>query len=353
MLIADEAHDEDMNRAASRLGVSLAAVSLLMGCGVGDDRLTTEPTSESNPGITESAGSPTRQPTTPGQTEPEGGAAAPRSRPAAPEQPAIQTDVDTRVNVYWGWSIDSIVAGTPERIAAGGRTVQAPSATPPLEATMAALLDGPDSLELEIGMTTLVPSATALLGVELADGVATVDLSGAFNESGGTLGETMRIAQVVFTLTQFDEVTSVDFRIDGMDVDTLGTHGFEVLEPLDRDDFGAQDVRPFILVETPTPGETLDRGDRLAGESNTFEATVEYVIVDNDGAIIGEGFTTATAGTGTWGEFDVEVTYEDTLDDRGAIIVFETSPRDGSQTNVVEYPVALVPRGDVDLPATE
>lgn len=257
--------------------------------------------------------------------------------------PAVTGTADTEVvNVYWAWSIDSVSAGTPERIAAGGRLVA--DATP--TAAMESLLDGLNDLEAEIGMTTTIPAATELLGVDVAGGVATVDLSGSFNESSGSLVEIVRVAQVVFTLTQFDDIDGVEFRIDGTDVDELGSHGLEATAPLTRDDF--ENVRAFITLERPYPGEGFASGDRLIGESNVFEGTVEYVVVDGEGRIIAEGFTTASAGSGTWGRFDVSVTFDDPLTELGGVIVWESSPEDGSQQNIVDYPITFA--GAVVLP---
>lgn len=281
-----------------------------------------------------------------------------RSNPAPPTEPAVPTAEpavptaagNEQVTVYWGWTIETVAAGSPERLGAGARAAGAGS---PTEAAMEALLEGPNAIETEIGMVTSIPGATRLLGVEVSGGVATVDLSSDFNESGGTLGESIRLAQVVFTLTQFDDVDGVSFRIDGIDVDTVGTHGFDVAAPIDRTEFDDLGVRPFILLERPYPGGELASGDRIVGDSNTFEGTVEYAVVDGDGRILGEGFTTASGGNGVWGRFDAPVEFDAGPGGRGAIIVFESSAQDGAPTNVVEYPVDLVAGEPVaDLPAT-
>lgn len=269
--------------------------------------------------------------------------------PQIPVRPASAHDGNEIVNVYWGWMIDTVPTGSPERLGAGGRVV---GAGPLPELAMVALLDGPNAVETEIGMITSIPAGTRLLGVEVSGDVATVDLSDDFNEGGGTLGETMRFAEVVFTLTQFDDVGAVSFRIDGVDVDTVGTHGFDVAAPIDRNTFD-DSVRPFILLEHPYPGGEFASGDRIVGDSNTFEATVEYAVVDGDGRILGEGFTTASTGSGTWGRFDATVEFDAGAGGRGGIVVFERSPEDGSPTNVVEYPLNLLAGAPVDeLPPT-
>jgi hypothetical protein len=87
----------------------------------------------------------------------------------------------------------------------------------------------------------------------------------------------------------------------------------------------------------------------IGGESNTFEATVRYIVTagGGDGIVVAEGFTTATAGSGTWGTFEASI---DLGADQGSypagpgsVIVFEESARDGSMINVVEHPITLAP----------
>ena len=239
------------------------------------------------------------------------------------------------VTVYWAWTVDTTTATTPEQLGAGGR---ATSGEAPAEDALAALLEGPDELETEIGMTTEIPEGTAVLDLVIEDGIAIVDLSSDFNATSGTLGETLAIGQIVFTLTQFDTVDAVGFRIDGEDVDAIGSHGSDVSEPLTRDDFN-QSVRPLILLESPTPGTAVTDEVVIRGEANTFEANVVYAVTDGDGLIVAEGFTTATEGNGTWGTFEEIVPVEFETAGVGAVIVWEDSAEDGSQINVVDYPI--------------
>ena len=250
------------------------------------------------------------------------------------------------VNVYWAWSVDTTSAATPEQLGAGGRPdLWRGDAFAPADA-LDALLAGPDELETEIGMTTQIPEGTTASFEITDDNIAVIDLSSEFNATSGTLGETLAIAQIVFTVTQFDgtdtvaTVDGVSFRIDGVDVDAIGSHGFDVSEPLTRDDFN-DSVRPLILLESPPPGAELTDEVLIRGESNTFEGTVVYAVTDGDGLIVAEGFTTATAGNGTWGRFEETVTFQPETAGVGAVIVWEESAEDGSQINLVEYPVAI------------
>jgi hypothetical protein len=117
-----------------------------------------------------------------------------------------------------------------EQLEAVERTVTVPAVG---AGAITALLAGPE----EPGLFTEVPEGTELLGLDIADGIATVDLSGEFETGGGTLSARARVAQVVFTLTQFDTVDGVLFHIDGERVDVITSEGLVVEEPVDRSGF--------------------------------------------------------------------------------------------------------------------
>lgn len=220
-----------------------------------------------------------------------------------------------------------------EHVATGGRQVDVPAVA---EGALEELLAGPDDVEAEIGMSSAIPAGTELLGIDIDDGLATVDLSRQFESGGGSLSMTLRVAQVVMTLTQFDTVDTVDIRLDGEAVEAIGGEGV-LATGLSRDD--VRDQTPLILVESPVPGEVVGDEVRVTGTSNTFEAGIEWVLTDSDGLIVAEGFDMATAGTGTWGTFDLTIEVPDDVGPRGSVIVFETSPADGSQENVYEVPI--------------
>ncbi len=200
-----------------------------------------------------------------------------------------------------------------------------------------ALLLGPD--EGAADMTSEIPDGTELLDLSVQDGRAVVDLSGEFVQGGGSLSMQLRAAQVVFTLTQFDTVDTVTFRIDGEEVDGLGGEGVPATD-VDRSDF--TDVTPLVLVTSPLPGEAVDGASvQVAGISNTFEANVLYELTGPDGAVLDEGFTTATAGTGTWGEFTFEATWEAGTTGVATLTVFQENMESGGRQDVYEVPLQL------------
>lgn len=205
-----------------------------------------------------------------------------------------------------------------------------------------ALLEGPTEAERAAGVATAIPAGTRLLGVSLSDdGLLTVDLSGEFAAPGGSLEEQLRLAQVVHTATQFRTVEGVAFRVDGQPVEAFGSHGIVLDRPQTREDY--LDVFPLILVESPLIGQTVPNPVTVSGVANVFEATVSLRVLDASGREVGRTFTTATCGTGCWGDYSVAVDYRVDSEQPGVIEVFESSAEDGSPLHMVRIPVTLTP----------
>jgi germination protein M len=183
-------------------------------------------------------------------------------------------------------------------------------------------------------MASAIPSETRLIGVDVAGGLATVDLSGDFLADLGD-DTALRVAEVVYTLTQFPTVERVTLLLDSVPVPTIGFDAVRVVD-VDRSDF--EDQTPAVLVEAPTPGQAVTSPVRVTGTANTFEATVGYEVLDADGAALDDGFTTATSGTGTRGTFDLTV---DPPAGPAVLRFFQPSAEDGSPRDVYEVPVTV------------
>jgi hypothetical protein len=104
-------------------------------------------------------------------------------------------------------------------------------------AAMQALLAGPNTDERAAGVTTAIPAGTRLIGISIKDRVATVDLTSEFQSGGGALAMQMRLAQVVYTLTQFPTVSAVRFSLDGAPVDVFSSEGIVLDHPVGRADY--------------------------------------------------------------------------------------------------------------------
>ncbi len=212
-------------------------------------------------------------------------------------------------------------------------------------AAMTKLLEGPNPAELGArpAMYTAIPEGTRLLDLSITDGVATVDLSREFESGGGSEGMFVRLAQVVYTLTQFPTVDAVRLELAGEPVDVFGGEGIVLDQPLNRADYREQ--LPAIFVDRPAWGAALGNPGAVAGLANVFEATFRVQVQDASGDIVADRQVMASCGTGCWGTFKIQVEYGVDKAQWGTLRVFNLSARDGAPENVTEYPVWLTPRG--------
>ena len=180
---------------------------------------------------------------------------------------------------------------------------------------LAALYEGPTVEEQsDLDFTSALPSGVSAPEVAIEDGVARIAVDEALAHAPRPL------AQVVYTLTQFPSVDSVE--ING--------------KRYTRADF--EKLTPAILVESPLPLEDVSSPLRVSGTANTFEATFQYELKDSSGKIVDKNFVTATSGTGTRGTFDFTTQL---FDDVGSLVVLELSAKDGSRINEVEIPLRM------------
>ena len=98
-----------------------------------------------------------------------------------------------------------------------------------------------------------------------------------------------------------------------------------------------------IEVVAPAPDARVSSPVTISGTANVFEATVMIRILAANNNIIADTFTTATCGSGCWGDFDAEVPFSVSREQPGVIQVFQESAEDGSRLHVVRIPVTLVP----------
>ena len=186
---------------------------------------------------------------------------------------------------------------------------------------------------------TIVPDGTELLDLSIANSVATVDLSGDFENTGmGTAADGLQVAQVVYTLTQFPSVKKVEFLLDGEPIETLGGHGIMLDGPQSRKDW--ESWLPPIVVFRPYAGEEVGVPFTITGIANVFEATVSWRL-RRGREVLEEGFMTATCGTGCYGTFSQEVDPDIELPARVVLEVFESSAEDGRPVNVQRIPLLL------------
>ena len=106
-------------------------------------------------------------------------------------------------------------------------------------AALDALLAGPTGSERSDGLTTQIPPGTRLLGVSIARGVAHVDLSSDYENAAGSHALQLRLAQVVYTATQFPTVKAVRFSVDGTPVNVFSGSGLVLGHAVGRSAYSA------------------------------------------------------------------------------------------------------------------
>lgn len=100
-----------------------------------------------------------------------------------------------------------------------------------LEKTLESLLSRVSRPEERANLRTSIPTGTRLLGVEIEDGTARLNLSSDFASVGGE-EEILAVAQIVLTATSTDLVSSVEFELEGVPTDVPVAGGALSVEPV-------------------------------------------------------------------------------------------------------------------------
>ena len=160
-------------------------------------------------------------------------------------------------------------------------TTWRPTGDDPADAIMGGLLDGPTPLEKEAGFSSAVPASTSLRSVRISGDTARVDLSADFGDGGGSLSMLLRVAQVVYSLTELEGVTRVEFLIDGSPVDALGGEGVILEGGVTRADFAG--LLPPVLIMLPAPFESIEGSVVVRGTAAADIQVVEVTVTNEDG----------------------------------------------------------------------
>jgi hypothetical protein len=100
-----------------------------------------------------------------------------------------------------------------------------PTSSQGAELVMRLLLDGPTADEKANGLSTAISENTELLSVKIDSGVANVNLSQQFERAADQDTQELRLAQVVFSLSELADVNSVHFFFEGESQPVLDESG--------------------------------------------------------------------------------------------------------------------------------
>lgn len=219
-----------------------------------------------------------------------------------------------------------------------GRTVQATQAVG--RAALEQLLAGPTQAEQQKGLTTDVPPGVEIRSLTIAAGLATVDFDPAFAQ-GAEATIAPRLAQVVYTLTQFPTVRQVAFETGGKPLQGATGGSGELLDgPATRADY--EPLAPPILIESPLPNETVTSPLRVTGSAVAFEATIQLEVDDASGKAIADQTVTASLGAPERGSFDVSFPVDGTPGPV-TLVAYEQSQKNGEHLHTVKVPLKLGP----------
>ena len=209
---------------------------------------------------------------------------------------------------------------------------------------MTALLAGPSAKERAASprIRTLIPAGTELRGLEISDGLATVDLSGRFASAGGSVSVRGRLAQVTYTLTQFASVDRVTFKLDGRTRGRVLGRRDRLAKPVTRATY-RDGFLPPMFVDRPAWGAAYPSGTHITGLANVPEAQFRITLIEPSGKWLFDGPVLATCGTGCWGRFDLPISYHVSAAEWGVLRVMDYSEAGGLPIDVREYPVYLRP----------
>jgi spore germination protein GerM len=330
-----------MTRTVRILALLVASV-LISGCGP-----TASPSIASSGSVAASgasipvASNPVAESPRPSPVEPTTSPSSGEPTPSPGAPPTASPSATASTMIVRAYFLLASAAGGDPRLVPVLRTV--PGTVAAATSAMEQLLAGPSVLErgASPGVSSLIPAETRLIGVRIVAGIATVNLSSDYASGGGSSSIRGRLAQVVYTLTQFASVSSVRFELDGQPVTVFSSEGILLDKPVGRSAY--RDLLPSIFVDRPAYRAALGNPGPVSGLANVFEATFRVAVIDAAGRTLVARQVTASCGTGCWGTFGVTVPYSVAAAQWGSLRAWAVSARDGSVQDLRAYPVWLTP----------
>jgi hypothetical protein len=209
------------------------------------------------------------------------------------------------------------------------------------DATLDDLLRGPLDSETAAGYRTGLRqqgTRTDPVAIDAKSKTATVSLSSEFRSGDATV-QALRMAQVVFTLTQFPAIQQVAFTLNGKALTALDGSGKKLKGAATRDDYPT--LVPNIFVETPSAWTQVTTPIQIRGSAVPPDGSLFYRLVDRQNQVLSDGEITLSGRGEDRRTFSVSIPYELDTAGRGAIVFFERLPADPRERNTFAIPLDL------------
>jgi len=108
----------------------------------------------------------------------------------------------------------------------------------PLTDILYSLLQGPNAKEFNNEVMNLIPRQTKINNIYIKNNIAYLDFNEEFRfNSLGVFGLTAQLKQVIYTVTEFSNISQVQILINGKTVNYLAQEGVFIGKPLSRNSF--------------------------------------------------------------------------------------------------------------------
>ena len=212
------------------------------------------------------------------------------------------------------------------------RSVTSPA--DPRLVTMQALLGGPIAPESAAGLSSAIPAGTALRGLDVKSGVATVNFSPQFVLPGPAAVLSARLAQVVYTLTNFPNVSQVSFQIGRFPL--LNFAGVNLANPVGRSQVTA--ALPPVLLVSPAVGDSV-HGTVVASGITSVVGTWALSVSDAQGHLLTTVTNTAVPG----GTFSQTIPISVTSTQTGTLTMFAKPTSASVPAQTFTFPLQIGP----------
>jgi hypothetical protein len=212
------------------------------------------------------------------------------------------------------------------------RTV--PAAGDPHYQSMVNLLQGPNPSEAAAGLTTDIPAGTVMRGLQVRSGTATVNLSPDFVGNAPQSVLAARVAQVVYTLTAYGNVSTVVIEVGGTQIVNFG--GINLADPVGRPQITG--TLPPVLLVTPAVGGGA-QGDLDISVITSINGTYEVQLVDPSGKLLAGVTNTAVAG----GKSTQSLPFTITAPETGTVKVFARPTTSTQPVQEYQFNIPIAP----------